>query len=188
MGRIILATIIGAVLLFAWNFVSWMVVKLHDGSMRSLEAEPLVVEMLRSADVEPGAYYFPAPPEDMKDQAAMDDFTARHRQGPLGMLIVSAGTEPMEPMMFVTGFALNVISVLIAALLLASAGIRHASGRVLFVAALGVLVTVVSDLSYWNWMRFPSDHSLAMVADNVIGWIFVGIALAALIRPKPATT
>jgi hypothetical protein len=33
-------------------------------------------------------------------------------------------------------------------------------------------------LPYWNWYRFPLDFTLAALAEQLIGWLLAGAAMA----------
>ena len=103
------------------------------------------------------------------------------------MLIYKAeGSEPMAPMMFVKGFGLYFAGAFLAACLLSAAavGIRRYAGRVIFVLTIGLMVGILSDLSYWNWAGFPMEYIAPMVLDHAAGWLIVGIFMAAIIRKK----
>ncbi|MEM7313055.1 MAG: DUF2760 domain-containing protein [Planctomycetota bacterium] len=49
-------------------------------------------------------------------------------------------------------------------------------------------MAIIGHVSYWNWMPFPLDYTLAFVADVVIGWFLAGLAIAALVKPTAVTT
>ena len=191
MTRIAIAGFLAAVILFVWNALAWMVLSMHASSLRPLPNERAVVEALRESHHESGAFFFPSPSHDpdadeQAQEAAMDAFLEAHRQGPVGMLVYNAeGLEPLAPSTFLRGFVLDLLSGLLAATLLAAAAARLRSygGRVLFVAALGVFVGLVSDLGYWNWMHFPTEYSFVMAADRTIGWLLVALVAAAVVRP-----
>ena len=55
------------------------------------------------------------------------------------------------------------------------------------VGLLGLFAALVTHVAYLNWMWFPVDHTLAMSANVVIGWLLAGLAMAAIVgRRKPA--
>lgn len=45
---------------------------------------------------------------------------------------------------------------------------------------------MIDDLPNWNWFAYPADFTIAAVADKVIAWLLAGVALAAIVRPKPS--
>jgi predicted enzyme related to lactoylglutathione lyase len=56
--------------------------------------------------------------------------------------------------------------------------------RVLVCAALGLLVTLDVDASYWNWYGFPTRYFLAQLVDHTVGWLVAGLVLARVCRPE----
>ena len=52
------------------------------------------------------------------------------------------------------------------------------------VGLLGLFAALVTHVAYLNWMWFPVDHTLAMSADVVIGWLLAGLAMAAIVGPQ----
>jgi hypothetical protein len=58
---------------------------------------------------------------------------------------------------------------------LAVVGFRR---RVAIAAAAAVFAWLSSMLPYWNWYRFPLDFTLAALAEQLIGWLLAGAAMA----------
>ncbi len=178
MIRILIAAILGALIYFAWGMASWMAFHLHDDTMKSLENEEEMVAALKNQDMEPGWYTIPGM------DGTMEEVMEKHRQGPVVSIIYSEGGEPMDLMVMVNGFLLNLAAAFIAAILLSSATCcQNYFARVGFVLGLGLFSSIVSHLAYWNWMAFPLHHSLIMCLDLVVGWTLVGMFMATIIRP-----
>jgi hypothetical protein len=168
------------------GFLAWTVIPLHESSYRSLPDEAPLVSALRDHVPETGVYYFPGLDlADAGNEALMDAWTERHRAGPLGMVVYrSEGADPGSPVLFVRGFGLCLLTSGLASLLLAAATgrLRTFVGRVAFVASLGLLVAVASDLVAWNWLYVPTDYTWWMVVDRLIGWVLLGLVLAFFVR------
>lgn len=91
----------------------------------------------------------------------------------------------MNSRVMATGFIIDLLATLLAATLLFSAArgcCRSYLQRVGFVTGLGVFVGLVGHASYWNWMHFPADYTLAFIVDVVIGWTLVGLVMAAIVK------
>lgn len=192
MRRVPFAGFAGAMVVFAWGMVSWIATPLHERSVRSLADEESVVRALRTQDIESGLYVVPGLPS-ASDAATAEELDARmagwlqrHRQGPLVSLFVARdGAEPMSPAILITGFFIDFVAASIAAFLLwLSLGrCQDYLSRVGLVALLGVFSAITCHLTYWNWMWFPLDHTLAMFVDVVVSWILAGLIIGAVIRP-----
>lgn len=182
--RVLLAGLAGGVVFFIWGAISWMVLPWHDEGIKSLPGEAAILPALRQNIGESGLYLFPPMPEPQGDPAARKQFEDRHRAGPVGWLVYHpGGREPMPRAMFVKGFVINVLSALIAAGFLAGSGARRGYvARALLAAALGLFAGLCTHVMQWNWMLLPGVYTTIMVVDLVVGWLFAGLAMAAILR------
>ncbi|MEM1110153.1 MAG: hypothetical protein AAGH99_15815 [Planctomycetota bacterium] len=188
MWRKAIAVLLAGVALHAWGFVSWMVLGLHDATFNDLgdvATEDALVTLIEQADLkDEGWYYWPKLPDDWGDAEQMAAYEERHAAIPVGHLIVSPpGQSPMPPSMIAIAGATNLGIALVAVLLVSMANLRGFFRRWVFVLCLGVVVVLSSDAMSWNWMRFPTDHSVTMAVDRLIGMALAGLFIAALVYP-----
>lgn len=194
MGRVLLATVVGAIVLFIWGFVYHATLGPTMDAYRSLDAqqEAGLVAAMREHVPEQGAYFIPGMPDvsDMSaEQAtqATENWSARHEAGPLAMVIYNPEGRPaMAPIVFLKGLVVMLISTFIMSLMLrcGSPGGNSYAGRVGFVFMVAIFCAVITDAKLWVWFYFPTDYSLAQAADTVIGWLIVGIIMAAIVKPQ----
>ncbi len=187
-----IGVLVGAIVLYIWGMMAWLALPVHDGTMRALPGEEAVRTVL-GLGLEDGVYVLPAHP-DMRDDVTDEnreqvnkDFEKAHEEGPLAIIFFQKeGAAVMPSPMMLKVFITNLFSVLIAAVLLRCSlhTCRWYIQRVIFVALLGTVVSLMAHVNYWNWMRFPQDHTLAMIIDSSIGWLLVGLVLAAFIKPR----
>lgn len=188
-GRIVLATIIGALVVFAWGAISHMVLPLGEVGIKSLPAEERLVPVLQAELHGRSIYFFPG--LETRDangrmlsadeaQAAMDTWSKKWESGPSGLVVFNpSGSPSMGPLMGVE-LAGDAIAALILALVLARTSCGFAS-RVLIALGFGVFAWASIEISYWNWYRFPTDYTIAQLADQAIGWLLSGLAMAGLV-------
>lgn len=193
MKRVIIAGFIGAIVLFFYGMISWTVLPWHTKTYKPIPAESVVVNTLQQNISDTGAYYFPGIPVHSPDADAAtkktmnDQWIAKHKQGPLGMVIFHAqGIDPMSPMIMIQGFIISLLGAMLAAgfLKISCAGKCKYAVRVMFVTTLGIFVALVSDLNYWNWLFFPTDYTLVMIADDILSWFLAGLAIAFIVKTK----
>lgn len=186
MKRILIAAVAGAVILFIYGMVSWMVIPFHNATVNAANDEPGLAAALREHAPRSGFYVVPAMSGGTSSEA-WSDMVARHEAGPIAAISVRhEGATPMSPGVMGRGMAINFVSALLVAFMLSWAAPRLAGygQRLVFVFLLGVLIAIQSDFNYANWMWFPFDHTLAMALDDILGWLFVGLAQAAIIKPE----
>ncbi|HSC77563.1 MAG TPA: hypothetical protein VLB32_03275 [Candidatus Acidoferrales bacterium] len=187
--RVLLAGIAGGVVLFVWGVLSHMVLGLGEVGVKLIHNEDAVLTAMRSTIQEPGFYFFPGEgmetgqptPEQMKR------WEEKYSRGPTGVLVYQpGGATPWDPKLFLTELLADIGAALIAACLLSSAvgSLGSLTARTLFVAPLGLFSGLDVHVSYWNWYRFPTDYTLGIMADGIIGWTLVGVVLALLIKPS----
>ena len=145
--------------------------------------ESEVLALMKKHTPENGLYIFPG--AEMTRARTKDEeaaWTAKLKAGPSGLLIIRLeGAEPMMPLQLGTEFGTNVVSALLAGLLLSATRLRFA-GRVGFVTLLGLFGFVIVDVPHWNWYGFPNDFTVAAGIEHVVGWFLGGLVLAAIVR------
>lgn len=194
--KICLGGLVGSIVLFVWGALAWTVLPLHSSTMKTLPNEDAVLASLRANAIEPGFYGFPCPRQESgltkeQQEAATKAFTEKFHEGPHGIVVLGAnGGDPMPPSALLGSFLTQLVSALVAAWLLSKAlgGLESYGARVQFVTVLGFLAAVVTHLPYWNWFSFPTDYTIAQLADLTIGWFLAGLVIAAIVKPAPAAS
>lgn len=188
MGRVIIASLVGGVILFALGFLSWAILPWHGQTMPPLLNDD-VITALKEHMPGSGTYYFPGLPEVPEGgdvQAAWDEWGEKHEQGPVGKIIYYAdGLPPMPPSTYGYGMAFTIFSAFLTAWLVyvARSSLTSFFCRVAFVTGIGVVIAVAAELRNWNWLSYHTDYTLVMIADDVVSWFILGLLIAALIRP-----
>jgi len=70
-------------------------------------------------------------------------------------------------------------------LVLQTSGLSYGK-RVVFLAVVGLAASVVSDLPNWNWWGFSGGYTAVMVADSTLTWLFAGLVIAKVAKPRTA--
>jgi hypothetical protein len=188
--KIVLAGILGGLALFVWESVAHMALPLGEAGIKGFgEHEAPLFTAFKEHVKEPGFYFFPAPEDkpgmtsDQKSKA-MADAMNRMATEPTGIMIiypqgrfVNLGTRlPVQ-------LAGDIVVMLIAAWLLSQAIMLKGYGaRVLFVALMGLIPTLQSDMPQWNWYGFPETYFGAQFLVHIVGFALGGLVLARLIK------
>ena len=150
--------------------------------------EDAVMAALSSNLHEPAFYLFPG--EGMESgkptEEQMRRWQEKYRRGPTGVIVFQPSGREFGPGLFLTELAGDIAGALLAAFLFAAAvgSLSSFVTRVLFVGAWSLVASADVQVSYWNWYRFPTNYTLATVADGFIGWLLVGAVLALIIKPE----
>lgn len=172
MVRRILLSVLGAVVLFLWGFVGHVALGLYDPAFHHFEDETAVAAVLGDNVRGAGIHYLPAEPARDGTQAeALINYVPAGQRSGFGAMV---GRDLL----------INTLAVFVVLLLIGSSrsgGYWHSVGRFALAGfALGFFVHAY----LWNWFDFPTLYFGISVADSVIGWTLVGLAVSPLLRPR----
>jgi len=184
-SRILLGGIGGGIAMFVWGSLAHMVLPLASTGVREItNNEPaLLAELHGTLGETSGLYLFPASgwrPGDSSEQkaAAMKDYDQKLASNPSGLLIYH------PPGQLIAEFAAEVLEALLAVVLLAQTRLARYAARVGFVAVAGILASLPTNVSYWNWYGFPANYTGAYMATQIIGFVVAGVAAARLLGQR----
>jgi hypothetical protein len=120
---------------------------------------------------------FPNMPPD-NDQAAYQKKVA---SGPSGLMAYFPKRDFSFGQSLGIEFATELAEALLAVWLLSMTSLRTFGGRLGFIAALGLLAVIGTNVSYWNWYGFPSTYTCAYMLTGWVGYLCAG-AVAALMK------
>jgi hypothetical protein len=189
--QLALGTILGAVVLFVWSALAWMIIPWPGEPLRHFASEDAIVAAIKANAPRSGNYLVPNEPQRLPGmteeqyQKATKDAEDRMNNGP--MVFAAVRLEPVSmAKAMVVGFLTNVVAVFLACLLLLQTDRLSYRGRVLFVAGLGLLVFLAGHLDEWNWWGFSNAYTMMQLGALVIGWILSGLVIAKFVRGKTA--
>lgn len=190
MTRIFLAGLLGGIAMFIWTSLAHMALPLGDTGVREMPNESIVLDSMRTNIGEKsGFYYFPGlglgenPTHEQKSEAMkhMNENLARH---PSGILIYhAAGSRPFQMgSLLSVEFVTEMIEAFLAVFLLAQTRLTSYGARVVFVTAIGIIVAISTNVSYWNWYGFPANYTGAYMLTQFVGFLCVGLVAAFLLK------
>jgi hypothetical protein len=80
-------------------------------------------------------------------------------------------------------FSTEVLQAILVIWLLAQTRIGSFAGRVGFVLIAGILASITTNVSYWNWYGFPGVYTANYILIEIFSFFLVGVA-AGLVLPK----
>jgi hypothetical protein len=184
MKRILIGGIVGGIVVFVWGAISHMVLPTGKMGIKQIPNEEAVLSAMKASIQEPGFYFFPG--MDMSRQPTPEEesaWNAKYLAGPTGVLVYHpTGSAPLSPKQLINELLSNIVAAILAAFVIShvAAGFGR---RALIVTLLGLFAWMSISVSYWNWYGFPSSTTMAEAIDQVGGWLFGGLALAAIVKP-----
>ncbi|MDX1937586.1 MAG: hypothetical protein SFU21_10725, partial [Flavihumibacter sp.] len=81
MKKILIGGIVGGILLFAWQTISWTVANLHDKGQQYTAKQDTILSALAASGIDEGSYLVPRP-EKEGDMDAMNAWVKEHTGKP----------------------------------------------------------------------------------------------------------
>ncbi|MGB0992061.1 MAG: hypothetical protein ACPG32_06285 [Akkermansiaceae bacterium] len=179
MLRLLLATLVGALVAFAWGFLSWEMIGWH--TPQSFDDPAAVSKALVENAPKQGVYILPETTPDGPDVEALT-------RGPF--LYATIRPSKLDaPWSFSTSlaksFAVNFFACLIIAICVMRIRARRFISRASIGITLGLFASISAILPHHVWFELSGTHLLAQFLDPLVAYSLAGIAIACIIKaPK----
>jgi hypothetical protein len=182
--RFIMAGVLGGIAMFAWTSIAHMATPLrHAGIHNGLPNQENVLAALQTGLGDNGGLYLfpgsgagdnPSPEQEKEGRA---HYAEKLAANPSGLLLYrpTGAWSPTFPKLLTVEFATELLEALLAVFLLTQTRIASFSGRVGFVFVAGILASIATNVSYWNWYGFPSVYIACYMLIEVVGFLCVGL-------------
>jgi hypothetical protein len=189
--KILLAGILGGIAMFIWTSIAHMALPLGEAGISEIPNESAVLSAMQSnIRDQTGLYIFPGPgvgknASRQEKNEAMKRMSEKMAANPSGILMYHAPGRP-----FTLGkwlgieFGTELVEAILVVFLLAQTGIACFAGRLGFVLVAGILASITSNISYWNWYGFPQAYTASYMFIQIIGFFLVGIVAALVLRKR----
>ena len=178
MKKIIIGTLLGGILYFAYESVMWMG-GFHQGFTNYTSNQNAVVKYLSENLTEDGAYMMPIAdpnsPNAMEEQHKMMESSIGK---PWAMIFYHKSMSPMNPIYILIGFLYALIASLITSLILYYGNFKSFSARFVVSMAFSCYALCQGVLDDMNWWSFPWSFIREQVIDLTLGWGITSVWLA----------
>jgi len=189
--RILLAGVLGGIAMFVWTSIAHMALPLGEAGINEIPNESAVLHAMQSSiGDKTGLYIFPGlgvgknATREQKSEA-MKQMQQRIAANPSGILMYH---PPGRPFAFgkslAIEFSTEVLQAILVIWLLAQTRIGSFGGRVGFVLIAGILASITTNVSYWNWYGFPSVYTASYILIEIVGFFLVGVAAGLVLRKR----
>ncbi|MGO4884994.1 MAG: hypothetical protein ACLP59_29870 [Bryobacteraceae bacterium] len=187
--RVLLAGLLGGIAMYVWTAIAHMILPLGEAGIQEIPNEQAVLAVMRSSlGRTAGLYLFPGMglgPDATRQQkqAAMNQYAQKLATNPSGILMYNPpGAQALAPRQFIAEFVKELIESLLAVFLLARTRLASYGSRLGFIVVLGIVASIGTNISYWNWYGFPLAYTAAYVATELVGFACVGLIAAGMVR------
>ncbi len=179
--RVIIAGLLGGLTIACWTFVVNGFLRFNSSiNMDRITDERQVYEVLKVSITEPGRYV--CNPEVDRERGFPGE------EPVYGIQYSGIGHGAAGGMMLL-GFAIYILSAMIAAWLLSQASERVLASywrKVLFFTLIGVLFALFENLQEYGIAGYSLSDTLLLAGHNIVLWTFIGLVVAWRIKPIPS--
>jgi hypothetical protein len=183
MKKLIIGSLVGAIIYFFWGFLSWAVLPIHLHTVNYTPAQDSLLKIMADNNLKDGAYSMP-----MADNRNVTAFDSKYYEETERVMKESAG-KPMATIYYLEdgykmnilrGFLFDFIAVFAACIILVPAFSTTNSffQRWWFTLVIGLIVIACGPLLNYNWMGMPWNFTVDLILDNFLTWGITGLWLA----------
>ena len=172
MKKLVLGTVLGGAVVFAWGAVSWMVLPWHRGMLHSFTNEVAMAKAVQQNAPQAGVYVLLP--------SHWQNPTPEQKAVPKGLMLFGAVRRdaPDLRVYYVRGLAVEMVGAFLVTWLLLMLPDLSYGARVKVVTMVALTAGALVRLSDWTWWSFSTQFTLLSILDLVIGWFLAGLVIA----------
>ncbi len=181
MKKWIIGSLVGAILVFAWQFLSWTVLGIHDKAAVYHPAQDTILAMLSSTLKEDGTYMLPT----TKPGASMDEMNALGEQmkgKPWAVVTYKTSYDNSMSTPMIRGFIIDLILVILLISILTRGLTPGFLSIVTGAIAVGIFSFLWGPYMQYNWFQTPWDSIQGHLIDAIVAWGLCGLWLGWWLR------
>jgi hypothetical protein len=181
MKKWLVGSLVGAIIVFAWQAVSWMVMDLHSAEHKYTDAQDQILTNLNSSNLEEGTYMMPnLKPGSKNEQRPEYINNTNGKPWALITYVKAVDTGMANPM--IMGFIIDLLLVILVISILVRGGLPSFIGIVTGCIAIGVFSFLWEPYMSHNWYHVPWSSVYAHLIDSIVAWGACGLWLGWWLR------
>ena len=192
MSKKILAAVLGGLAFFVWQFVAHDVLPLGEAGIKEMPNDEVMTAAMKTNILDHGLYFYPglhlpANATSAQKGEAMQARIKKLASEPSGVLVYHPSLEFSFGKSLATELGTNIVQMLLAVFLLGLTSLTGFMARWRFLALVGLVAALSTNVSYWNWYGFPGIYVAANIFTIFMGFTIAGAVAAAIFRAGAAT-
>lgn len=173
MKRQIIASLLGALVLFIWQFLSWAALNVHGSEQQYTPAQDEILQFLSEQNLQEGHYFLPTVPPGSsaeEEQSLMESSAGK----PWARVSYHSSLDIGMGMNMIRGFVIDFVSVFLLVWILLRFETLDIKNAVMASLAVGFISYFT--IPYLNsiWFEIPT---LGYLIDAIVSWSLVGALL-----------
>ncbi|MFN2438738.1 MAG: hypothetical protein ABR503_06025, partial [Chitinophagaceae bacterium] len=175
MKKIIIAAIVGGIIIFLWQFLSWSLINLHRPAQQYTPKQEAIMNFLNSQQLEEGGYFMPGHPDNASTDE-MKQYIKDSEGKPWASIQYHKAFNANMVMNMVRGLIVNIITVFLLCWILMR--LATPSFGTILTASLFTGLIVFLNAPYTNFIWYEGFDIWGHLADAVVSWGACGLWLA----------
>lgn len=182
MKKILIGSLVGAIILFVFQAAMWMSGMNNDFSSYTTNQAAIMENLNSNLDAD-GLYMMPMNDPAVKQTHEQEEKYMQENVGkPWAMVFYHQSMHGMDPMYMVRGFFHSLIAVLMVTLVLSAGGWVQFGTRFIVCMAFGVFTIALAPMNSMNWWDMPFSFVKPQIMDLTLGWALVSLWLASYVK------
>jgi len=180
MKKLIIGSIVGGLLIFIWQTLSWTVLQLHDSALAYTPKQDSVMQFLSTQFSADGSYYMPR-----LEKTASSEEMQKHMESmkgkPYALLQYYQSYDMSMGANIAKGLVINIIMVAFLCWILMR---MTGNPGTIFTTCLFIGVIVFINSPYTGHIWYPRADIMAHFIDALVSWGLCGVWLAFYLKKK----
>lgn len=190
MKKIMISSIVGAIIMFAWSFLSWTVLPVHLHTFKHTPGQDSILAAMKNSNLTTGTYMVPSVDNtnvsafDSEYHKKMEDMMKSAVNKPMATIFYVDAVPAMHISSMLKGFLYTLIAMFCVCMLLSLAYQSDASFfmRWWMVMLFAIVYSMMGPMMGHNWMHEPWHYTSGFICDAFIGWGLTGLWLAKYLK------
>ena len=183
MKKWLIGSLVGAIIIFMWQFLSWNVLGIHETAVKYHPSQDSIVKYLSASITEDGAYMLPRAKPGLSRKEC-ETFMEQQEGKPWASVIYHNKFESNMAMAMTRGFLIDLFLAISLIYILTRAGTPTAMRIFAASIAVGLLTFLWGPYTAHNWMALPMDMIKGDLIDAFAAWGLCGIWLGWWLNKK----
>lgn len=184
MSKLFLGGVVGAVVIFIWMMLSWMLLPWHKHTFSSFENQQSVAKVIEQNAPKSGEYVYPY--FDCKESSCTEAKEAMTKGPFIYAQVKKEGMNPYSPHLYIVAFLESFVgAVFVSYLLKETRSCVTYQKRICLATMFGLVVGILAAIPNWNWMGATGLNTFIHIFDFTVAYFFVGLSVGNFVKPYP---